>query len=179
MKGYHVYTDNLFTSIPLAKHLYSAGTYITGTIRRNRKGLSDSLKHQFNSVMNKYFRQGPLLLVGSKQKKSQKNQVIVLSTCASATESDVKPTARNRNEPQKKHDVILDYNRYMGGIDGNDMMTYFYLDERRTVKFWKKVAFNMIVRMVLNAYLLYLENNNGGKNYYTAILFVYNRDYKK
>jgi len=100
--------------------------------------------------------------------------VIVLSTCASATESDVKPTARNRNEPQKKPDVILDYNRYMGGIDGNDMMTYFYLDERRTVKYWKKVAFNMIARMVLNAYLLYLENNNGKKmtrlQFYSCII---------
>ena len=32
MKGYHVYTGNFFTSTPLAKHLYSAGTYITGTI---------------------------------------------------------------------------------------------------------------------------------------------------
>ena len=52
----------------------------------------------------------------------------------------------------------------MGGFDCNDMMTYFYLDERRTVKYWKKVAFNMIARMVLNAYLLYLVNNNG-KNY--------------
>ena len=51
----------------------------------------------------------------------------------------------------------------MGRIDGNDMMTYFYLDKRRTVKYWKKVAFNIIARMVLNAYLLYLENNNGKK----------------
>ena len=49
--------------------------------------------------------------------------MIVQSTCVSATESDVEPTARSRNEPQKKPDVILDYNRYMGGIDGNDMMT--------------------------------------------------------
>ena len=89
--------------------------------------------------------------------------MIVLSTCASATESDVKPTARRRNEPQKKPDVILDYNRYMGRIDGNDMMTYFYLDERRTVKYLKNVAFNIIARMVLNACLLYLKNSNGEK----------------
>ena len=98
------------------------------------------------------------------KKSHKKKQVIVLSTCASATESDVKPTARSRNELQKKPDVILDYNRYMGQIDGNDMMTYFYLDERRTVKYWKKFAFNIISRMVLNAYLLYLENSNGEKN---------------
>ena len=44
MKGYHVYKDNFFTSIPRAKHLYSVGTFITCTIQRNRKGLSDALK---------------------------------------------------------------------------------------------------------------------------------------
>ncbi|XP_043263437.1 piggyBac transposable element-derived protein 4-like [Colletes gigas] len=37
-KGYHIFVDNFFTSIPLAKALYDLGTYITGTIRRNRKG---------------------------------------------------------------------------------------------------------------------------------------------
>ena len=54
------------------------------------------------------------------------------------------------------------------------MLTYFYFDERRTVKYWKKVAFNMIARMVLNAYLLYLENNNGKKmtrlQFYSCII---------
>ena len=48
MKGYNVNTDNFFTSIPLAKHLHSVGTFITGTIRRNRKKLPDVLKKQFN-----------------------------------------------------------------------------------------------------------------------------------
>ncbi|XP_068085866.1 piggyBac transposable element-derived protein 4-like, partial [Anabrus simplex] len=156
MKGFHVYADNYFTSIPLAKHLYSLGTFITGTIRRNRKGLPDAVKKPFKLVCNKYFRQGPILLVGSKQKKSQKNQVVVISTRGAAIESEVPATARNINQPKRKPNVILDYNRYMGGIDTNDMMVYFYLDERRTLKFWKNVAFNIILRMVLNAYLMYL-----------------------
>ena len=29
--GYHMYTDNFYTSIPLAMHLYSQRTYLTGT----------------------------------------------------------------------------------------------------------------------------------------------------
>lgn len=45
----------------------------------------------------------------------------------------------------------------MGGIDSSDMMLYFYLDERKTVKYWKKVVFNVIGRMVLNAYILYCD----------------------
>ena len=43
------------------------------------------------------------------------------------------------------------------------MITYFYLDELRTVKYWENVAFNIIARMILNAYPLYLENSHGEK----------------
>lgn len=31
------------------------------------------------------------------------------------------------------------------------------LDERRSVKYWKRVAFNIINRVVLNAYVIYNE----------------------
>lgn len=48
-------------------------------------------------------------------------------------------------------------NNYMGGVDESDKMLYTYLDERRTVKYWKKVTFNIFTRMVLNSYLLYKE----------------------
>lgn len=47
----------------------------------------------------------------------------------------------------------------MGGTDASDMMVYSYLDERRTVKYWKKVVFSVIARMVLNSYIIYKENN--------------------
>lgn len=38
------------------------------------------------------------------------------------------------------------------------MMLYSYLDERRTVKYWKKVVWNIFGRMVLNSYILYKLN---------------------
>jgi hypothetical protein len=40
----------------------------------------------------------------------------------------------------------------MDGIDSADMMLYTYLDETWMVHYWKKVAFNVIARMVLNSY---------------------------
>jgi hypothetical protein len=36
-KGYHVFVDNYFMSVPLVRHLHHLSTYITGTVRRNRK----------------------------------------------------------------------------------------------------------------------------------------------
>ena len=57
--------------------------------------------------------------------------------------------------------IIQSYNAFMGGVDESDKMLYTYLDERRSVKYWKKVAFNIINRMVLNAYIIYKERVEG------------------
>lgn len=102
-------------------------------------------------------RKDHLLLLGHKEKKSQKSHVVLLSTDSQA-ESHEKITVRRGKEIRiSKPKVILNYNSFMGGIDGNDMMLYCYLDERRTVKYWKKVVFNIFGRLVLNAYILYKE----------------------
>lgn len=37
-KGYHVYTDNFYDSVALTRFLTSKKTYITGTLRKDRKG---------------------------------------------------------------------------------------------------------------------------------------------
>jgi hypothetical protein len=49
----------------------------------------------------------------------------------------------------------------MGGIDSSDMMLYTYLDERQIVCYWKKVALNIINRIILNSYILYKKNYRG------------------
>lgn len=55
--------------------------------------------------------------------------------------------------------MIDSYNKFMGGIDGSNNMLYTYLDERRTLKFWKKIVFNIFGRMVLDSYIIYKENS--------------------
>lgn len=56
--------------------------------------------------------------------------------------------------------MIHSYNQFMSGVEESDKMLYAYLDERRTLKFWKKVVFNVFSRMVLNSYIIYLENSD-------------------
>lgn len=92
----------------------------------------------------------------SVRKESQKKQVILLFSAATPTTSEKRK--RGTNEMVEKPDIILEYNRYMGGVDVADMMLYTYLDERRTVKYWKKVVFHIMSRMVVNSYILYCEN---------------------
>lgn len=163
-KGYHVFIDNFFTGIALARELLTKRTYVTGTIRRNRKGLPVGLKKQLKPGEMSYFRKDELLGVAYRQKKSQKNPVLLLSTKSMATSTEVVARVRGApggRGPVTKPDVVLDYNDHMGGVDQSDMMLYAYLDERRTVKYWKKVTFNIINRMVVNAYILYKESMPG------------------
>ncbi|KAI4474704.1 hypothetical protein M0802_015485 [Mischocyttarus mexicanus] len=113
MKGYHITVDNFFTSIALARSLFEKNTFLSGTIRSNRKHIPSPLKSKLE-------------------------------------EREVQKPA-----------LIHDYNKYMGGTDVSDMMIYSYLDERRTVKYWKKMVFSIFARMVLNAYILYQHNREG------------------
>ena len=43
-KGYHLYTDNWYTSLPLYRYLHLQGTLASGTIRNYRKGFPEQAK---------------------------------------------------------------------------------------------------------------------------------------
>jgi hypothetical protein len=157
-KGYHIFIDNFFTSVPLAKYLYSVGTYITGTIRRNRKFIPKQFSKKFDVGEKRYFRQGPMLAAAFREKRSQRFPVLLLSTKCKAESTIRTITRRSRTREVVKPSIIQSYNDYMGGIDTSDMMLYTYLDERRTVKYWKKICFNIFSRMILNSYIIYKDN---------------------
>lgn len=160
-KGFHLFTDNFFTSVPLAKYLYSVGTYLTGTIRAYRKELPIQLtKQRFPVGTTKFFKNNYLLLCGSRDKQTQKKQVLLISTSSKSTTTEVTRRVRGQREPEKinKPDMILEYNKYMGGVDTSDMMLYTYTDERKSLKYWKKVVFSVMHRMLLNCYVLYSEH---------------------
>ncbi|XP_023231813.1 piggyBac transposable element-derived protein 4-like [Centruroides sculpturatus] len=170
-KAYHVFMDNFYTSVPLIRHLYSQGTYCTGTVRKNRKELPLRLKNsKFTVGQIRYFRSGPILACGFRDKKSQPQYkpVILLSSHAGARDNQI-----DRREGAKlMPEVVSSYNKFMGGIDTFDMMLNTYLDERRTKKYWKKVAFNIIARMMLNAYILYTENYSGSQRRLSHVSFI-------
>jgi hypothetical protein len=73
----HFYMD-CYTLFLLARKLYK---YITGTIRRNKKGLLEFVwrKKENIKVCIKYCQQERLLLVGSEQKKLQSDHIILTS----------------------------------------------------------------------------------------------------
>lgn len=69
-KGLHVFTDNFFTSIQLAKVLLQKNTYITGTIRKNRKNVPNQVK--FADGKSKYFETNGILMCFYRERKVSK-----------------------------------------------------------------------------------------------------------
>ncbi|KAG8287843.1 zinc finger protein [Homalodisca vitripennis] len=154
-KGYHVFIDNFFTSIQLANVLYSQETFVTGTIRRNRKGLPQSIKKKFSVGEKLYNKKRNLVALAYREKKTQKLPVLLVSTNTTITSEEITKRRRGRIINEIKPSIVASYNKFMGGIDAFDMMMCVYIDERRTIKYWKKVTFNLFSRMLLNAYILY------------------------
>lgn len=88
------------------------------------------------------------------------NRVFKLISTNASNGNTIVTKKRNGNERSRVKSCIVDcYNRYMGGVDESDKMLYFYLNERHRVKYWKKVTFHIIARIVLNSYLFYKEDS--------------------
>ena len=45
-QGYHLFIDNFYTSVTIAKHLFDRGTLVTGTIIDSRRDVPASLKNE-------------------------------------------------------------------------------------------------------------------------------------
>lgn len=83
--------------------------------------------------------------------------MILVSSDSTAADVEVTKRRHGRVVTENKPAMVANYNKHMGGIDTHDMMLYAYLDERKTMKYWKKAVFNLFSRMVLNGYVLYKE----------------------
>ena len=148
-------------SVPLAEDLYKLSTYVTGTIRRNRKFLPQAFRTSLKLARRNIFGKVRFLLLLFVKKSH--NVFLCFSSAPTARQKI--QSVRVRHGKQKhviKPSIVKSYNNFMGGVDASDAMLYSYLDERRTVKYWKKIAFNIFSRMILSSYIIYKQNLSAG-----------------
>lgn len=155
-KGYHLYTDNFYTKVPLAERLLERTTFITGTINKKSKFLSKTVQQtKLGERETIYFRKGKLLLVAYRQKVSRK-PVLVITTGFHAQDGLV---TSKKGLVGRKTLLIHNYNQHMGGVDVSDKCVYALSINRTTSKYWKKIFFNLIDVALFNAYTLYKLNS--------------------
>ena len=125
--------------------LLSRNTNITGMVHANRTFLPAGVKQKLPKGDSIAFRKTGVLYFGWHDKK----YVILLST-----EGSSKMITSKQNQEYTMPELVRDYNLHMGGVDLGDMRTYIFLDERRTIRWNKKVFFTLFGRLLLYSFIL-------------------------
>lgn len=116
LEGYTITTDNFFTSFNLADELLRRGCVLVGTIKKNKPELPVQLLQKGRAPHSSLFafrRTQTVVSYVPKEKKS----VLLLST--KHREPEV-----NEQDPKKRPQIILDYNRCKGGVDNLDKVSF-------------------------------------------------------
>jgi hypothetical protein len=92
-KGYHIFIDSYFMSVPLVHHLHQRSICVTGTVRSNRKLLPQQFKNKFavSQIWSSSCKCFP-------REEITENSVILLSHHATAKEEEVR--GRHGGNPQ-------------------------------------------------------------------------------
>ncbi|XP_071972612.1 piggyBac transposable element-derived protein 4-like [Engystomops pustulosus] len=156
-KGYHLFVDNFYTSVPLFRALFQKNTVACGTIRRTQKGLPKALVNfKLKAGECKALCNDHLLLVKYRDKKD----VHVLTTIY-ANESSPVPV-RGRNATTSKPLCIQQYNKNMGGVDLADQMLQPYSAVRKSKVWYKKLAINLVQMALYNSFVIYKKTGHQG-----------------
>ncbi|CAG5056292.1 unnamed protein product [Parnassius apollo] len=152
-KWHTIYMDRFFTSPTIADLLWLKETRTVGTVMANRRGLPQVWRQQpLEKAEMAFCHRGNLTACKWKDKRD----VLMLTTKHGASWTEVDTKAKGVGVTKKvKPDCILDYNHYKIGVDLNDQYVSYYSLNRKSMKWWKKMFFNLVARSLVNAYILY------------------------
>lgn len=151
-----LFTDNLYTSPALCRHLLTIGLRSCGTARPNRRHLPPGVREAMKMLgggETKAWQSGQLgCLVWC-----DKQPVLILSTHHRV--DDLVSVQQNRGPSQPpfvvKPQVVLDYNVGKCGVDMVDQLRQYYAMQRRSRKDWPSLAWWLIDMCVINSYTLW------------------------
>ena len=151
-RGHTLCTDNWYTSVDLANNLIDKNTHLIGTLRTNRKGnpskvIKTNLKR--GKIIARENNQGITVL-----KWKDKRDVLVLSTKHSSEMTNVKTKRGFCSKPK----IMVEYNKAKTCIDLSDQMSAYSSPLRKTLKWYKKLAFELFLNTaVVNALFMFQE----------------------
>ncbi|CAH1957169.1 unnamed protein product [Acanthoscelides obtectus] len=144
--GHSIYLDNFYNSFELANKLTSRNTYCTGT-------LSSKRTNNPKELVARKLKKGESAAVYSNNimicKRNDKREVLYISN---EHQNNMVEVVDRRNRTKQKPLPILQYNKYMGGVDDQDQVNSYYPCDRKTLRWYKKLGIHFIQLMLLNSY---------------------------
>ena len=157
--GYELYMDNFYNSVKLSEDLLKKKIFTCGTLRLNRgssKNLQEQVKYMKTDEI-RFQRRNDVFIIVWRDKKPVK----MITTLHNA---EVVPVEKGRKVNKKYQKVIvnkpkavMDYNKYMSGVDHLDQMIKYYKFTRKTKKWTKKLTFHIFQIAIHNAFVLYKQ----------------------
>jgi hypothetical protein len=149
-EGRTLHTDNYYTSVDLAHRLNEKQTHLVGTLRGRRK-------HNPDRVVKQKLRKGDMVAKESNTKVivgkwKDKRDVIFLTTKSVPEMVEV----QTRRGSIQKPSTIVQYNAAKSFIDISDQMASYGSPIRRSVKWYRKVMFELLTNTaVVNAHAVH------------------------
>lgn len=151
-EGRCLFVDNWYTSVDLAEKLLERNTHVVGTLRANRKrNLIEVTKKKLTrgGVIAKKNRQGIMVL-----KWKDRRDVLMLST---KHDNSMKSFNR-RGKTFEKPNVVAEYNKGKGYIDLSDQMGSYHTCLRKSIKWYRKLIFDIVCNTsIVNALSIYTD----------------------
>lgn len=162
---HHVYMDNYYNSVQNSEILLEKKIRICGTIRKNR-GLPDCLKMVSLKNGETTFRRKKDILL---QVWQSKKTVFLISSIHSAEMRESQNIDRRTRQKIIKPNALIDYNRYMKGVDRADQYLYYSI-LCKTAKWTKRMAMYLINCALFNSFVVYNSVNSANKKKYQTFL---------
>lgn len=159
--GHHIYMDNFYSSPRLFTELRSRGFGVCGTLRLNRRGVPPEAK----GTLAKGGRR--LISVDDSMRIVQWHDKRVVSVLSTLHDDSLVTVERRSRQVQggrqqvEKPEAIVEYNKYMGGVDRGDQLLSYYGYPHRTRKWWRRAMFFLIDAAIVNSYIMYCQKHQG------------------
>jgi hypothetical protein len=127
---------------------------------RPNRGIPKDLEKEAKELKRgqSYFRRkGDILVQVCKDKRS----VRMISTIHDSKQINTEKTDRKTSEEINKPNCIVQYNKYLNGVDCADQYLSYYSIVRKTVKWSKKVVLFLLSCALFNSFLIYKTLNKG------------------
>ena len=160
-QGYHLFIDNLYTSVHLIKHLFQHGVIATGTILQTRKDMPENFKKGSEWGKNK---------ARGTMRWQRDPPCLILQWVDSKVVSMISTTGNANNPGQVKHrvktadgvwnsvevtqpQVFAMYNQYMNAVDRSDQILATHNVQRKCTRWWKTPFIHLIDIGVVNSFI--------------------------